>query len=385
MNNEMTMDEFLKDYDLKKLSVGDIIKGIILSVSSNEVIVNINYMKDGVLPKNEFVNNMEDDLNDVAKVGDEVKVMIVTLNDGEGNLILSKKRVDIKESWNNLKTAYKNNNNINITIKEEVKGGVIGVGENGIRVFMPASQSSINREKSLQSLIGKTFEVKIIELDKEKNKVVVSKRVLDEEILKNKKEKLWNELTVGEKRKGKVVKLTNFGSFVDIGGIQGLVHLNDLSWKRVIKPEEVVNIDDEVMVYIIGLDKEKNRVSLAIKDVDENPWNTVSNDIKVNSIVNGKVIKIIQVGAIIELKDGIEGLVHISEISEERIAKPSDILTVGQDVRVKILDVSEKNKRISLSIKDAIERPQEDFSKYMDDEESTLGDVLGDKLKDLFK
>lgn len=385
MNNEVTMDEFLKDYDLKKLSTGDIIKGIILSVSSNEVIVNINYMKDGLLPKNEFVNNMEDDLNDVAKVGDEVKVMIVTLNDGEGNLILSKKRVDIKEAWNNLKTDYKNNNNINITIKEEVKGGVIGVDENEIRVFMPASQSSLNREKSLQSLIGKTFEVKIIELDNEKNKVVVSKRVLEEEILKNKKEKLWNELTVGEKRKGKVVKLTNFGAFVDIGGIQGLVHLNDLSWKRVIKPEEVVNIDDEVMVYIIGLDKEKNRLSLAIKDVDKNPWNTVSNDIKVNSIVNGKVIKIIQVGAIIELKDGIEGLVHISEISEERIAKPSDILTVGQDVRVKILDISEKNKRISLSIKDAIERPQEDFSKYMDDEESTLGDVLGDKLKDLFK
>lgn len=385
MNNEVTMDEFLKDYDLKKLSTGDIIKGIILSVSSNEVIVNINYMKDGLLPKNEFVNNMEDDLNDVAKVGDEVKVMIVTLNDGEGNLILSKKRVDIKEAWNNLKTDYKNNNNINITIKEEVKGGVIGVDENEIRVFMPASQSSLNREKSLQSLIGKTFEVKIIELDNEKNKVVVSKRVLEEEILKNKKEKLWNELTVGEKRKGKVVKLTNFGAFVDIGGIQGLVHLNDLSWKRVIKPEEVVNIDDEVMVYIIGLDKEKNRLSLAIKDVDKNPWNTVSNDIKVNSIVNGKVIKIIQVGAIIELKDGIEGLVHISEISEERIAKPSDILAVGQDVRVKILDISEKNKRISLSIKDAIERPQEDFSKYMDDEESTLGDVLGDKLKDLFK
>ncbi|SFB05427.1 30S ribosomal protein S1 [Clostridium frigidicarnis] len=385
MNNEVTMDEFLKDYDLKKLSTGDIIKGIILSVSSNEVIVNINYMKDGLLPKNEFVNNMEDDLNDVAKVGDEVKVMIVTLNDGEGNLILSKKRVDIKEAWNNLKTDYKNNNNINITIKEEVKGGVIGVDENEIRVFMPASQSSLNREKSLQSLIGKTFGVKIIELDKEKNKVVVSKRVLEEEILKNKKEKLWNELTVGEKRKGKVVKLTNFGAFVDIGGIQGLVHLNDLSWKRVIKPEEVVNIDDEVMVYIIGLDKEKNRLSLAIKDVDKNPWNTVSNDIKVNSIVNGKVIKIIQVGAIIELKDGIEGLVHISEISEERIAKPSDILTVGQDVRVKILDISEKNKRISLSIKDAIERPQEDFSKYMDDEESTLGDVLGDKLKGLFK
>lgn len=385
MNNEVTMDEFLKDYDLKKLSVGDIIKGNILSVSSNEIIVNINYMKDGVLLKNEFVNNMEEDLNDVAKVGDEIKVMIVTLNDGEGNLILSKRRVDIKESWNNLKIAHKNNTNINITIKEEVKGGVIGVYENGIRVFMPGSQSSINREKGLQSLIGKTFEVKIIEFDKEKNKVVASKRVLDEEILKNKKEKLWNELTVGEKRKGNVVRLTNFGAFVDIGGIQGLVHLNDLSWKRVIKPEEVVNIGDEVIVYIIGLDKEKNRLSLAIKDIDENPWNTVSYDIKVNSIVSGKVIKIIQVGAIIELKDGIEGLVHISEISEERISKPSDILTVGQDVKVKILDINEKNKRISLSIKDAIEKPHEDFSKYMDNEESTLGDVLGDKLKSLFK
>lgn len=385
MTNEMSMEELLKDYDLKTLREGEIIKGKILSVTSNEVIVNINYMKDGIIPKNEYVYNEEEDLQNIAKVDDSIEVMILKLNDGEGNLILSKKRVDVINSWKDLGKNFKNKETLKVTPKEEVKGGLIFYIDN-IRVFIPASQCFNERGKDIKTLIGNEIEVRIIEFNEKDKKVVASRRVLLEEERKDKIEEVWKSLNKGEKVRGRVSRLVNFGAFVDIGGLEGLVHLNDLSWKRVVKPEQVVNLGDEVEVYILDFDKEKNRISLALKDILNDPWNTAQEDLKVNDVVEGTIVKFISVGAIVEVKDGIEGLVHLSEISEERVVKPSDVLSLNQKVNVKILDINKENKRVSLSIKDAIERPKEDYSEFLDKEDGVaLGDIFGDKLKNLFK
>ncbi|WP_027631771.1 30S ribosomal protein S1 [Clostridium hydrogeniformans] len=385
MTNEMSMEELLKDYDLKTLREGEIIKGKILSVTSNEVIVNINYMKDGIIPKNEYVYNEEEDLQNIAKVDDSIEVMILKLNDGEGNLILSKKRVDVINSWKDLGKNFKSKETLKVTPKEEVKGGLIFYIDN-IRVFIPASQCFNERGKDIKTLIGNEIEVRIIEFNEKDKKVVASRRVLLEEERKDKIEEVWKSLNKGEKVRGRVSRLVNFGAFVDIGGLEGLVHLNDLSWKRVVKPEQVVNLGDEVEVYILDFDKEKNRISLALKDILNDPWNTAQEDLKVNDVVEGTIVKFISVGAIVEVKDGIEGLVHLSEISEERVVKPSDVLSLNQKVNVKILDINKENKRVSLSIKDAIERPKEDYSEFLDKEDGVaLGDIFGDKLKNLFK
>ena len=385
MTNEMSMEELLKDYDLKTLREGEIIKGKILSVTSNEVIVNINYMKDGIIPKNEYVYNEEEDLQNIAKVDDSIEVMILKLNDGEGNLILSKKRVDVINSWKDLGKNFKSKETLKVTPKEEVKGGLIFYIDN-IRVFIPASQCFNERGKDIKTLIGNEIEVRIIEFNEKDKKVVASRRVLLEEERKDKIEEVWKSLNKGEKVRGRVSRLVNFGAFVDIGGLEGLVHLNDLSWKRVVKPEQVVNLGDEVEVYILDFDKEKNRISLALKDILNDPWNTAQEDLKVNDVVEGTIVKFISVGAIVDIKDGIEGLVHLSEISEERVVKPSDVLSLNQKVNVKILDINKENKRVSLSIKDAIERPKEDYSEFLDKEDGVaLGDIFGDKLKNLFK
>ncbi|MEW8955652.1 30S ribosomal protein S1 [Clostridium sp.] len=385
MTNEMSMEELLKDYDLKSLREGEIVKGKILSVTSKEVIVNINYMKDGIIPKSEYVYNEEEDLQEVAKVDDVIEVMILKMNDGEGNLILSKKKVDVINSWKSLRKAFKEEETLKVTPKEEVKGGLVFYVED-IRGFIPASQCFNERGKDIKTLIGNEIEVRLIEFDEKNKKVVASRRILLEEERKGKVEELWKSLNKGEKIKGKVTRLVNFGAFVDIGGLEGLVHLSDLSWKRVVKAEQVVSIGDQVEVYILDFDKEKNRISLALKDIINDPWNTAQEELKVNDVVEGTIVKFISVGAIVEVKDGIEGLVHLSEISEERVVKPSDVLTLNEKVKVKILDINKDNKRISLSIKDAVETPKEDYSEFLDEENGiALGDIFGDKLKDLFK
>ena len=228
------------------------------------------------------------------------------------------------------------------------------------------------------------MEVAIIELDKEKKKIILSRKAVELKEAEEKKAKLWASLKKGEKRTGTVTRLARFGAFVDLGGVDGLIHNNDLSWKRVINPADVVSVGDSVDVYVLDFDKANNRISLALKDINENPWNTVASKFAVGSVVEGKVVRVVDFGAFVELETGIEGLVHISEISEERIAKPSDVLKVGDTVKVKILDIDNEKSKISLSIKEAIAKPQVDLSKYnSNDTGATLGDILGDKLKGL--
>lgn len=384
-NNEVnSMDEAIGHIESSMITVkrGEIVKGKIISVTADEAIVNIGYMSDAVLPKNEVSEDGEVNLTDLIKENDEIYVSIVDMNNGEGNVLVSKKVADRENAWKELQSSFENNNAFDVVVKEVVKGGVVA-NLNGIRAFIPASQLSTEYVKDLNDFLGKTLNVRVIELDKDKQKLVLSRREIEKEELEVKKEILWNSIKPGEKRNGVISRLANFGAFVDLGGVDGLIHISQLSWKRVSDPKEVVSVGDSVEVYVLEVDRTKNRISLALKDLSEDPWKSTVKKYKIGDIVDGTVTNFLNFGAFIEIGPGVEGLVHVSEISEERIAKPSDVLSIGQKVNVKILNIDEKEKRISLSIKESVEKPKEDIKKYVDKESGvTLGDLFKDKLKD---
>ncbi|WP_291580623.1 30S ribosomal protein S1 [Clostridium sp. UBA6640] len=376
---ENSMKEFMNEIDksLNKIYKGDILKGKVLSVKDTDVLVNINFMYDGVIYKNEICNE-DEDLKDFINEGEEIEVYVLGINESEGHVLLSKRKADAIKSLDKIEQAYKNNNVIGATTREVVKGGIVA-DVDGIRAFIPASQVSNEYVKDLSKFINEKFEVKVIEFNKEDNKIILSRRIVLEEEKEKKINDLWNSLKKGEKRKGVVSRLVNFGAFVDLGGLDGLIHLNDLSWKRIMNPSDVVSIGDEVEVYVLDFDRAKNRISLALKDMDYDPWNNIENKFSTGDIVEGKVVKFMNFGAFVEITDGVEGLVHISEISEENITKPQDKLSIGEVVKVKILNV-DKN-RISLSIKETVEGSKEDYEKYNDNSDVTLGDVFKDALK----
>ncbi len=386
-DNEInSMNEIISDieFSMKKVRSGEVIKGKVISVTDSEAIINLGYMSDGILPRSEISEDSEINPKDVLKENDEIYVYVSNMNDGDGNILLSKKEADKIKVWDELEDSLKNNNTFEVIVKEVVKGGVVTYVK-GIRAFIPASQLSVSYVKDLNEFIGKTLNIKVIELDRSKERIVLSRREVESAELEVKKKSLWSEIKPGEKRTGVVSRLTKFGAFVDLGGVDGLIHLSELSWKRVKNPSEVVSIGDKVEVYVLDVDKENNRISLALKDVSEDPWNNIQDKYKVGSVVDGTVSKFLNFGAFVEIEPGLEGLVHLSEISEERILKPSDVLNIGNKVRVKILDIDSKAKRMSLSIKDSAEKSKEDFEKYVDTQESgvSLGELFGDKFKDL--
>ena len=369
--NENSMGDLLKEFDVKKINSGDILKGQVIDVNEKEVTVNINYAFDGVITKEELVIGDVSPL-EVVKPGDTIDVYVISPNDGEGYVQLSRLRALQITEKEDLKNAFESEEVIKVLIKEEVKGGLVAY-YGSIRVFIPASLASRERIE-LSTLLGK--EVKLIELDLRNRKVVASRRVLEEEAYQAKKKELWKNLNSGEKREGVVKKIIKAGAIVDIGGITGLIHINDLSWERVKRVEDVVNIGDKVTVFVGDIDAEHERVSLILKDVDKEPWKVHADNIKSGDIIEGKVVKFMSFGAFLELFPGVEGLVHINEITDENIAKPSDVLEIGQMVKVKVIDVNKENKRVSLSIKDAVERSNEYLQYNDNDDDVTLGDLF---------
>ncbi|MBU3143506.1 30S ribosomal protein S1 [Clostridium sp. CF012] len=309
----------------------------------------------------------------------------VTMKDVMGSIDESMVQVnseDNVEIWDKLQEILDQNKTLEITINEIVKGGATAEVE-GIRAFIPASQMSSAYIENLQDFKGKTMEVKIIELEKENKKLVLSRKVIEKEENEAKGNLVWDELKKGDMKKGVVTRLAKFGAFVDLGGVDGLIHISELSWKRVQDPAEVVSVGQELEVRILDLDREKGRISLGLKAAAGNPWNNISSTYKTNDIVEGTVVRIMEFGAFVQLPSGIDGLVHLSEISEDRIEKVSDVLKVGDVVKVKIGDINEKDKRISLSIKEALDKSYGDLSKYNGEEQGlTLGDILKDKFKD---
>ena len=374
--NMNSMSEFLNDYDVKRIREGEILDGKVIEVNDKEVIVNINYAFDGVISKEELTYEGKSP-EEVVKKGDEFKVYVLSPNDGEGYVLLSRVKALAVTEREELKKAFKSGELISVNVEEAVKGGVVAY-YGGVRIFIPGSQLGRGRVES-SDVVGKTLEVKLIELDLRNRKVVASRRVIEEEQYQIEKKRMWASVNEGEKRTGVVTKIAKFGAFVDIGGVQGLVHINDLAWGRVKRVEEVVKVGDQVEVFVGEVDREKERLALVLKDVNSEPWKVHGDSIKDGAVMEGKVVRLTNFGAFVEVLPGVEGLVHITEITDENIAKASDVLTVGQNVKVKVLSVNKEDKKLSLSIKEAVERNKE-YMKYNDSDE---GLSLGDLFKDL--
>lgn len=381
---EVSMNDVMGNIEesMVKINSGDIVLGTVISVNEEEVHVNIGYMTDGVITKEEISNEKEINPMDAVKVDDEIFVYIMKVTDGEGSVLLSKKRADNIKVWDEFKEILDENKTLVVTVSDIVKGGATAYIK-GVRAFIPASQMSDAYIENLQDFKGKTLEVKIIELDLEKKNIVLSRKIIEKAENEVKKGIVWDELKKGEKRTGVVTRLAKFGAFVDLGGIDGLIHVSDLSWKRVQDPSEIVSVGQEIEVKVLDFDKEKGRISLGFKGEEGNPWNNIASKYKLNDIVDGTVVKLMDFGAFVQLASGVEGLVHISEISEDRITNISDVLKAGDVVKVKIGDINEKDKRISLSIKEASDKGFGDLEKFNQNEEGmTLGDLFKDKFKD---
>lgn len=378
---EKSMSEMMGEIEnsMKSIYSGDIVEGEVISVKDSEVLVNIGYMTDGII-KREELSNEEVNLKEILNIGDKIKVYVVKVNDGEGNVVLSKKKADELLVWDELADALKNNTNFEVKVSEIVRGGAVTYIK-GIRGFIPASHISTSFVKDLNKFIDKNLVVRVIELDKQKKKVVLSRKEVEKAEIEAKRADVWASLKKGEKRNGVVSRLAKFGAFVDLGGIDGLIHNSDLSWKRVNHPSEVVSEGDKVEVYVLDFDKEKGKISLGLKNVEEDPWNNIKDRYKVDEVIEGTVVRLLDFGAFVELEAGVEGLVHITQITDENIIKPSQVLATGDRVKVKILDIKEEEKRISLSIKEGTNKEVEDFSEYNDTDEGNF--ALADLLKKL--
>ncbi|AFS78446.1 4-hydroxy-3-methylbut-2-enyl diphosphate reductase IspH [Gottschalkia acidurici 9a] len=373
-NNDMAA---LLENSFKNISKGDIVKGQVISIGE-EVVVNIGYKSDGIITKQELTNDLNTNPYEVVKIGEQIDVLVLEINDGEGNVLLSKKRVDNKKSWQDLEGNYKNEDIITVKVTEVVNGGIV-VNVKGLRGFIPASQVSNKFIKDLNSLIGRELDVKIIEFNKEKNRIVMSRKIIESEEIENTKERVWSKIKKGQKLNGKIKRLADFGAFIDIGGVDGLAHISDLSWSRLKHPSEVVNVDDEIEVVILDLDKEKNRISLGVKQLIPHPWESAVSKYKIGDIVEGKVVRLSNFGAFIELEPGVDGLVHISQITYENISKPSDVLNMNDTVKVKILNISPDERKMELSIKEADTSTSEYLDKYNEEDNFTIGDILNIK------
>ena len=338
---------------VKRIHPGQLITGTVLQIVDGEVFVNIGYKADGVIPKGEFSADPEVRAEDVVKEGDSIDVEVLMVNDGEGNVRLSRKNVEGKKLMDEMFADEVEGKTFEAVVREVVKGGLIA-DINGVRAFIPASHVSTKYVENLNDYVGKQIKVKVLEADKAKKRIVASiKQVLIEEAKAAKAAK-WDALVVGEKVHGVVRRITDFGAFVDIGGLDGLVHVTDCAWGRVKHPSDALSIGQEIEVLILGVDREKERISLGYKQLQPKPWTKAAEKYPIGSIVEGKVVRIVPFGAFVALEPTIDGLIHISQVGIHRIEKVEDEIKVGDIVRCKVLDVNVEAKRISLSRKDAL-------------------------------
>jgi len=349
----------LLEQSIKTLNTGDKVIGTVTGIGNTEVQVDLGTKHAGYIPYDEVSTDPSVKPEDILKVGDEIEVFVVRVNDQEGTVQLSKKKLDGMKVWDDMAAYAENKTTIEGTITEENKGGLVATHK-GIRVFIPASQSGIAKGGDMTGMVGKTVQLKITEVNRARRRVIGSIRAVSSEARKAAQEKIWAEIENGKKYHGTVKSLTSYGAFVDIGGVDGMVHVSELSWNRIKTPADVVKVGDEIDVYVISFDPEKHKISLGYKTAEMNPWNQFMTKYQVGDVVDAKVVKLMTFGAFAEILPGVDGLIHISQIADRRIAKPEDALTEGQDVQVKITDVDAENKRISLSIRALLEETAED-------------------------
>ena len=334
---------------LRDFKDGDIVDGTVVKIDRDEVLLDIGYKSEGVIPTKELSIRHDVDPNEVVKVGDKVEALVLQKEDKEGRLILSKKRAQYERAWGRIEEVMQAGSTIKGPVIEVVKGGLIL--DIGLRGFLPASLVDLRRVRDLHPFVGTELEAKIIELDRNRNNVVLSRRAFLEESQSEGRKKFLESLQKGERRKGSVSSIVNFGAFVDLGGVDGLVHVSELSWKHVDHPSEVVQVGQEVDVEVLDVDLDRERVSLSLKATQEDPWKEFERRYTAGEIIDGAVTKLVPFGAFVRVAAGIEGLVHISEISDQHIEAPESVLSVGDPVRVKVIEVDVSRRRISLSIR----------------------------------
>ncbi len=351
------METLIKLYDqtLEELKEGEVVKGRILNITDSDVIVDIGFKSEGIVPKDEF-DNIED-----LKPGDEVEVYVDELDNGEGQVLLSRKRADFIKNWERVIEKYEKDEVIPGTITRRIKGGMV-VNIQGVDAFLPGSQIDVKPIRDFDALIGKQMNFKIVKVNRARKNIVVSSRALIEKELEGKRKEILETLEKGQVRKGTVKNITDFGVFIDLGGVDGLLHITDLSWGRVNHPSELVKLDQELEVMVLDFNENKDRISLGLKQLQPHPWDNVEEKYPVNSVVKGRVVSITDYGAFVELEKGIEGLIHISEMSwSQHIKHPSQILTVGQEVEAMVLNVEPDQKKISLGLKQLEPDPWENI------------------------
>ncbi len=339
------------DATIKYFNDGDIVEGTIVKVDRDEVLLDIGYKTEGVIPSRELSIKHDVDPNQVVNVGDEVEALVLQKEDKDGRLILSKKRAQYERAWGDIEAIKEADGVVKGSVIEVVKGGLIL--DIGLRGFLPASLVEMRRVRDLQPYVGTEIEAKIIELDKNRNNVVLSRRAWLEQTQSQVRQDFLDQLKKGQVRNGVVSSIVNFGAFVDLGGVDGLVHVSELSWKHIDHPSEVVEVGTEVTVEVLDVDLDRERVSLSLKATQEDPWQQFARTHAIGQVVPGRVTKLVPFGAFVRVDDGIEGLVHISELAERHVEMPEQVVTVDDEIFVKVIDIDLERRRISLSLKQA--------------------------------
>ena len=340
------IDETITNFD-----EGDLVTGTVVKIEHDEVLLDIGFKSEGVIPVRELTIRKDADPEDLVALGETIEAMVLQKEDKEGRLILSKKRAEYERSWNRVEEIFNNGGNIEGEVIEVVKGGLIL--DIGLRGFLPASLVDLRRVKNLNDFLGKQIEARVIEMDRNRNNVVLSRRVVLEEARKAERAEILTKLAPGMRLKGKVSSIVDFGAFVDLGGIDGLVHISELSWNHVNHPSEVVKVGQEIEVLVLDVDTKRERISLGYKQTTEDPWRTLVKKYPVGAIVEGTVTKLVPFGIFVDLGDGIEGLVHISEMARTHVEAPAQVTHVGDKVQVKVMEIDLNRRRISLSMKAA--------------------------------
>lgn len=354
--DEQSFEEMLEQ-SFKTINSREKVTAVVTSVSPNEIAVDIGTKHAGYVPLYEFTDDPNAKLDELVKVGDELELMVLRVNDVEGTAMLSKKRLDAIAGFNKVMEAEESDEVLEGVVVDVVKGGVIAL-THGVRVFIPASQATASRGQELETLLRQPVSFKILETNKQRRRAVASIRAVLRDQRKGLEEKFWNEVETGKTYQGIVKSLTSYGAFVDLGGVDGMVHISELSWSRVKHPSEVVNVDDSVEVYVKDVDKETKKISLGYKKTEDNPWEVLASKYKAGDSCKAKIVSITPFGAFAQVIPGVDGLIHISQISTERVSKPGDVLEVGQEVDVKITDIDFDKKRVSLSMRALLE-PEE--------------------------
>ena len=356
INVEAVQEDFatLLEQSIKTLNTGDKVMGTVTHIGNTEIQVDLGTKHAGYIPYDEVSADPSVKPEDILHVGDEIEVFVVRVNDQEGTVQLSKKKLDGLKIWDDMAAYAEEKATIEAVITEENKGGLVATHK-GIRIFVPASQSGVAKGGDMAGMVGQTVQLKVTEVNRARRRVIGSIRAVTSEARKANQEKIWAEIENGKKYHGTVKSLTSYGAFVDIGGVDGMVHVSELSWNHIKTPAEVVKVGDEIDVYVISFDPEKRKISLGYKTAEMNPWNQFMTNYQVGDVVDAKVVKLMTFGAFAEILPGVDGLIHISQIADRRIGKPEDVLSEGQDVKVKITDVDAEAKRISLSIRALLE------------------------------